>query len=58
MFIKLRLYFYFAELEWMLSEVGALSTTLEENPHKKVDDVMSSAIRSAVVDSDSDDGFN
>ena len=41
----------------MLSEVGAVKTTLEENPRKKVDDVMSSVFKSAVDDSDSDDGF-
>lgn len=43
----------------MLSEVGAVKTTLEENPRKKVEDVMTSAFRSAVHDdSDSDDGFH
>ncbi|XP_074656143.1 phosducin-like protein 3 [Tubulanus polymorphus] len=31
------------ELEWLLSETGAVETTLEENPRKQVRDVMSSA---------------
>lgn len=44
------------ELEWMLAQVGAMKTDLEENPRKEVHDVMSSAIRSANND-DSDDDY-
>ena len=47
-----------AELEWMLSEAGAVKTDLEENPRKKnkIHDVMTSSLRQAnVKDSDSDD---
>ena len=49
-----------AELEWMLSEAGAVKTDLEENPRKKnkIHDVMTSSLRQANVkdsDSDSDD---
>jgi hypothetical protein len=44
------------ELEWMLSETGAVKTTLEENPRKQVTDIMSSAVRN-VVDENSDDDW-
>ncbi|ELU04436.1 hypothetical protein CAPTEDRAFT_102698, partial [Capitella teleta] len=44
------------ELEWMLGQIGAVPTTLEENPRKEVKDVMTSGIRSA-VEEDSDDGY-
>ena len=45
-----------SELEWKLSQAGALKTTLEENPRKEVRDVMTSSIRGAArgYDSDSD----
>lgn len=46
-----------SELEWMLGQVGAVPTDLEESPKKQVKDVMTSAIRSAVED-DSDDGYD
>lgn len=47
-----------AELEWMLSEAGAVKTDLEEDPRKKnkIHDVMTSSLRQGnVKDSDSDD---
>merc|ERR1711976_39200 len=40
------------ELEWMLSQAGAVKSDLEENPRKEVQDVMTSAIRNANDDSD------
>ncbi|KAL9963020.1 hypothetical protein ACROYT_G032181 [Oculina patagonica] len=46
------------ELEWMLAEVGAVKTDLEEDPRKKnkIHDVMTSSLRQANTrDSDSDD---
>lgn len=46
------------ELEWMLSEKGAVKSSLEEDPRKKrkVRDVMSEAIRQNYRDAeDSDD---
>ncbi|KXJ16217.1 phosducin-like protein 3 [Exaiptasia diaphana] len=45
------------ELEWMLSEVGAVVTDLEEDPRKKnkIHDVMESSIRQKPRDSDDDD---
>ncbi|XP_032812316.2 phosducin-like protein 3 isoform X2 [Petromyzon marinus] len=44
------------ELEWRLSESGAITTDLEENPRKPVEDMMMSSIRSsrAVTKDDSD----
>ncbi|GAB1289747.1 Phosducin-like protein 2 [Apodemus speciosus] len=42
------------ELEWKLSEVGAIQTDLEENPKKGIADMMVSSIRSiSIYDSDS-----
>ncbi|XP_006072001.1 phosducin-like protein 3 [Bubalus kerabau] len=46
------------ELEWKLSESGAIKTSLEENPKKPVEDVLLSAVRCSVParrDSDSED---
>ena len=46
------------ELEWKLSESGAIKTSLEENPRKPVEDVLLSAVRCSVPtrrDSDSED---
>ncbi|XP_006887859.1 PREDICTED: phosducin-like protein 3 [Elephantulus edwardii] len=46
------------ELEWKLSESGAIKTDLEENPRKPVDDMLLSTVRSSVPtrgDSDSED---
>jgi hypothetical protein len=44
------------ELEWRLSQTGAVKTTLEENPRKEVKDVLTSSIRGTnqYDDSDSD----
>ena len=50
-----------AELEWMLSEKGAVKTDLEEDPRKKreIRDVMSMAVRGGYIDAeDSDDDIN
>lgn len=38
----------------MLSEVGAVKTDLEEDPRKKIHDVMTSAVRNARAGADSD----
>ncbi|XP_036291964.1 phosducin-like protein 3 [Pipistrellus kuhlii] len=46
------------ELEWKLSESGAIKTDLEENPKKPIEDVLLSSVRSSIPmsrDSDSDD---
>ncbi|KAK1332830.1 hypothetical protein QTO34_006361 [Cnephaeus nilssonii] len=36
------------ELEWKLSESGAIKTDLEENPKKPIEDVLLSSVRSSV----------
>ncbi|XP_023408348.1 phosducin-like protein 3 isoform X3 [Loxodonta africana] len=36
------------ELEWQLSESGAIKTDLEENPRKRVEDALLSSVRSSV----------
>ena len=46
---------YDAELEWMLSETGAVETELEEDPRRAVRDVMTSSVRNTVDDDDDDD---
>ncbi|XP_030057285.1 phosducin-like protein 3 [Microcaecilia unicolor] len=46
------------ELEWKLSESGAIKTELEENPRKQIEDQLMSSVRCSVPskkDSDSDD---
>ena len=43
------------ELEWKLSKTGAFTTTLEEAPRPEVRDVMSSSVRDATNDANSDD---
>ncbi|XP_054643872.1 phosducin-like protein 3 [Dunckerocampus dactyliophorus] len=46
------------ELEWRLSETGAVKTDLEENPRKQIEDKLMSSIRSSLPtckDSDSED---
>lgn len=46
------------ELEWMLSQTGAVKTDLEKPPREAVHDVMASSIRSATaVDDDDDDDY-
>lgn len=48
------------ELEWRLSESGAIKTDLEENPKKQIEDQLMSSIRSSLPtgrDSDSDDDY-
>ncbi|XP_054716210.1 phosducin-like protein 3 isoform X2 [Uloborus diversus] len=42
------------ELEWMLSEVGALKTDLECNPRKQIQDVLLSSLRSSAYSDDND----
>jgi len=44
----------FTELEWMLSETGAIITDMEEKPRPDVHDVLMSSIRTADNDDDSD----
>ena len=47
-----------SELEWRLSESGAVKTDLEENPKKQIEDKLMSSIRSSLPthkDSDSED---
>ncbi|XP_032649810.1 phosducin-like protein 3 isoform X2 [Chelonoidis abingdonii] len=46
------------ELEWKISESGAIKTDLEENPRKQIQDQLISSVRSSVPtrrDSDSED---
>lgn len=47
------------ELEWRLSESGAVKTDLEENPKKQIEDKLMSSIRCSertrAKDSDSED---
>lgn len=46
-----------AELEWKLSESGAIKTDLEENPRKPIEDTLLSLVRCSVPtrrDSDSE----
>jgi len=54
MTITLWAFFITSELEWMLSEVKAVKTTLEENPRKPIHDVMTSSVRPKHDDSDDD----
>lgn len=42
------------ELEWMLSETGAIITDMEEKPRPDVHDVLMSSIRTTTADDDSD----
>lgn len=52
------IFFCHSELEWRLSESGAVKTDLEENPRKKVEDKLMSAIRGSLPtrkDSESED---
>lgn len=47
-----------AELEWKISESGAIKTDLEENPRKQIQDQLMSSIRACVPargESDSED---
>lgn len=37
-----------AELEWKISESGAIKTDLEENPRKQIQDQLMSSIRACV----------
>ena len=47
-----------SELEWKLSQAGAMKTELEEPPKQEIRDVMESSIRSSALDDDSDsDGY-
>lgn len=43
------------ELEWMLSEAGAVKTELEESPKRPVKDVMNIAIRDSAINNDNSD---
>jgi len=43
------------ELEWMLSNTGAIKTDLEEPPKPEIKDVMNIAIRQSAINNDSDD---
>lgn len=45
----------FTELEWMLSETGAITTDMEEKPRPDVHDVMMSSIRTTTADDDDSD---
>lgn len=42
------LFLYCLELEWKLSESGAIKTDLEENPKKPIEDVLLSSVRSSI----------
>ncbi|ESO02742.1 hypothetical protein HELRODRAFT_157163 [Helobdella robusta] len=43
------------ELEWMLSDAGAIKTDLEERPRKETHDVLTSSLKSTNYDDDDDD---
>nr|XP_033800875.1 phosducin-like protein 2 isoform X1 [Geotrypetes seraphini] len=43
------------ELEWTLSEVGAIKSDLEENPKKEIIDMMTSSIRNSSIHLEDDD---
>jgi len=43
------------DMEWMFGQVGAIISELEENPRKKIHDVMQSTIRSTTQGGDDDD---
>lgn len=43
------------DLEWMLAQVGAVKSDLEEKPRPQIQDVMTSAIRQSNINEDSDD---
>ena len=45
----------FSELEWMLSQTGAVNTDLEEAPWREVKDVMNIAIRDSAINRGDDD---
>lgn len=52
------LIFLCTELEWKISESGAIKTDLEENPRKQIQDQLMSSIRACVPargESDSED---
>lgn len=56
--IKLSIILSSSELEWRLSESGAVKTDLEENPKKQIEDKLMSSIRSTLPtrkDSDSEE---
>lgn len=56
--MKFCLICFTSELEWRLSETGAVKTDLEENPRKQIEDKLMSSIRSSIPtrkDSDSED---
>lgn len=38
--------YFCLDLEWMLGQIGAVPSEMEESPRKKVHDVMESTIRS------------
>lgn len=51
-------FLYHIELEWKLSESGAIKTDLEENPKKPIEDALLSSVRCSIPtrrDSDSED---
>ena len=43
------------ELEWMLSQVGAVKTELEGPPKRQVRDMMDIAVKQSAIDNDSSD---
>ncbi|XP_067665321.1 phosducin-like protein 3 [Haliotis asinina] len=45
------------ELEWMLAQIGAVKTDLEESPKKEIRDVMNLAVRQSALNDDSDDDY-
>ena len=51
------LYFFLIELEWKLSEIGAVKTDIEDNPWKKreIADVMKMTVRGNYKDPDDSD---
>jgi len=48
MMVMMKVMMSLVELEWRLSESGAVETDLEENPKKQIQDQMMSSIRSSL----------
>ena len=47
--------FYLLDLEWMLFQVGAIKSEMEEKPRKEINDVLNSAIKQSAYNDNSDD---
>lgn len=46
------------DIEWMLKQIGAVKSDMEEPPKHEIQDMMSKAVRDSVLNNDSDsDGY-